>query len=134
MKLREKEQHLEEVTDTLKNFLSQLEDALLAKELYPYWVSAQGTKRPNRRVFFSQSCGFHGCEDDELLRFSDEKDEVQRVKKYSTFIQSLPKVNRTTLETLLQHLYRCGHTHTHTRPVLLLLTPPHLPGSTSAPT
>uniref|UniRef100_H3CL50 ArfGAP with RhoGAP domain, ankyrin repeat and PH domain 2 n=1 Tax=Tetraodon nigroviridis TaxID=99883 RepID=H3CL50_TETNG len=40
------------------------------------------------------------------------KTESQRVKKYSTFIQSLPKVNRTTLETLLQHLYRihqCSH-------------------------
>lgn len=45
MKLREKEQRLEEVTDTLKDFLSQAEDALLAKELYPYWVSALGTKR-----------------------------------------------------------------------------------------
>lgn len=45
MKLREKERRLEEVTDTLKDFLSQAEDALLAKELYPYWVSALGTKR-----------------------------------------------------------------------------------------
>ncbi|TNM93795.1 hypothetical protein fugu_001971 [Takifugu bimaculatus] len=83
VKLRENEQRLEDVTDTLKNFLSQVEDALLAKELYPYWVSAL-----------------------------DEKDESRRVKKYSTFIQSLPKVNRSTLEALLQHLYRihqCSH-------------------------
>lgn len=42
VKLREKEQLLEDVTDTLKSFLSQAEDALLAKELYPYWVSALG--------------------------------------------------------------------------------------------
>lgn len=49
MKLREQDQRLEEVTDTLKNFLWEAEDALLAKELYPYWVSALGTKRPNRR-------------------------------------------------------------------------------------
>ncbi|XP_053272100.1 arf-GAP with Rho-GAP domain, ANK repeat and PH domain-containing protein 2 [Pleuronectes platessa] len=83
VKLREKEHQLEDVTDTLKSFLSQGEDALLTKELYPYWVSAL-----------------------------DEKDERQRVKKYSTFIESLPKINRSTLEALLQHLYRihqCSH-------------------------
>ncbi|KAL4006833.1 Adh transcription factor 1 [Sarotherodon galilaeus] len=83
VKLREKEHHLEDVTDTLKSFLSQAEDALLTKELYPYWVSAL-----------------------------DEKNERQRVKKYSTFIESLPKINRSTLEALLQHLYRiqqCSH-------------------------
>uniref|UniRef100_A0A8D3C480 Arf-GAP with Rho-GAP domain, ANK repeat and PH domain-containing protein 2 n=1 Tax=Scophthalmus maximus TaxID=52904 RepID=A0A8D3C480_SCOMX len=77
VKLREKERQLEDVTDTLKSFLSQAEDALLTKELYPYWVSAL-----------------------------DEKDERQRVKKYSTFIESLPKINRSTLDALLQHLYR----------------------------
>lgn len=54
MKLREKEQRLEEVTDTLKNFLSQTEDALLAKELYPYWVSALGTERPNQRFYLAK--------------------------------------------------------------------------------
>lgn len=83
VKLREKEHHLEDVTDTLKSFLSQAEDALLTKELYPYWVSAL-----------------------------DEKDERQRVKKYSTFIESLPKINRSTLDAVLQHLYRiqqCSH-------------------------
>uniref|UniRef100_A0A667YWN2 ArfGAP with RhoGAP domain, ankyrin repeat and PH domain 2 n=1 Tax=Myripristis murdjan TaxID=586833 RepID=A0A667YWN2_9TELE len=83
VKLREKEHQLEDVTDTLKNFLSHAEDALLTKELYPYWVSAL-----------------------------DEKDERRRVEKYSTFIQSLPKINRSTLKALLQHLYRiqqCSH-------------------------
>uniref|UniRef100_A0A3B4Z229 PH domain-containing protein n=1 Tax=Seriola lalandi dorsalis TaxID=1841481 RepID=A0A3B4Z229_SERLL len=83
VKLREKEHQLEDVTDTLKSFLTQAEDALLTKELYPYWVSAL-----------------------------DEKDERQRVKKYSTFIESLPKINRSTLDALLQHLYRiqqCSH-------------------------
>ncbi|XP_037614680.1 arf-GAP with Rho-GAP domain, ANK repeat and PH domain-containing protein 2 [Sebastes umbrosus] len=83
VKLREKEHQLEDVTDTLKSFLSQSEDALLTKELYPYWVSAL-----------------------------DEKDERQRVKKYSTFIESLPKINRSTLDAVLQHLYRihqCSH-------------------------
>ncbi|XP_042367788.1 arf-GAP with Rho-GAP domain, ANK repeat and PH domain-containing protein 2 isoform X2 [Plectropomus leopardus] len=83
VKLRKKEHQLEDVTDTLKSFLSQAEDALLTKELYPYWVSAL-----------------------------DEKDERQRVKKYSTFIESLPKINRSTLDALLQHLYRiqqCSH-------------------------
>ncbi|KAG7241617.1 hypothetical protein INR49_025537 [Caranx melampygus] len=83
VKLREKEHQLEDVTDTLKSFLTQAEDALLTKELYPYWVSAL-----------------------------DEKDERQRVKKYSAFIESLPKINRSTLDALLQHLYRiqqCSH-------------------------
>uniref|UniRef100_A0A3Q1H731 ArfGAP with RhoGAP domain, ankyrin repeat and PH domain 2 n=1 Tax=Anabas testudineus TaxID=64144 RepID=A0A3Q1H731_ANATE len=83
VKLREKEHHLEDVTDTLKSFLSQAEDALLTKELYPYWVSVL-----------------------------DEKDERQRVKMYSTFIQNLPKINRSTLDALLRHLYRiqqCSH-------------------------
>ncbi|XP_075968579.1 arf-GAP with Rho-GAP domain, ANK repeat and PH domain-containing protein 2, partial [Anarhichas minor] len=77
VKLRKKEQQLEDVTDILKSFLSQAEDALLTKELYPYWVSAL-----------------------------DEEDERQRVKKYSTFIESLPKINRSTLDAVLQHLYR----------------------------
>uniref|UniRef100_A0A3B5KVC7 ArfGAP with RhoGAP domain, ankyrin repeat and PH domain 2 n=1 Tax=Xiphophorus couchianus TaxID=32473 RepID=A0A3B5KVC7_9TELE len=83
VKLRNKEHQLEDVTDTLKRFLSQLEDALLTKELYPYWVSAL-----------------------------DEAEEKQRVKKYSTFIESLPKIYRSTLHALLQHLYRiqqCSH-------------------------
>lgn len=77
VKLREKEHRLEDVTETLKRFLSQAEDALLTKELYPYWVSVL-----------------------------DEPNEKQRVKKYSTFIENLPKINRSTLEALLQHLYR----------------------------
>ncbi|XP_054608937.1 arf-GAP with Rho-GAP domain, ANK repeat and PH domain-containing protein 2 isoform X3 [Dunckerocampus dactyliophorus] len=77
VKLREKEHHLEDVTGALKRFLLQAEDALLTKELYPYWVSAL-----------------------------DEEDESLRVKKYSTFIESLPKTNRATMDALLQHLYR----------------------------
>lgn len=47
------------------------------------------------------------------VAFLDEKDAWQRVKKYSTFIESLPKINRSTLEALLQHLYR--YTLMHTR-------------------
>lgn len=49
-----------------------------------------------------------------MWSFVDEKDERQRVKKYSTFIESLPKINRSTLDALLQHLYRYTHKHTHT--------------------
>lgn len=48
------------------------------------------------------------------LVFVDEKDKRQRVQKYSTFIESLPKINRSTLDALLQHLYRYRHTHMHT--------------------
>uniref|UniRef100_A0A3Q2XVM0 PH domain-containing protein n=1 Tax=Hippocampus comes TaxID=109280 RepID=A0A3Q2XVM0_HIPCM len=83
VKLREKERRLEDVTDTLKSFFLQAEDALLTKELYPYWVSAL-----------------------------DEEDMSLRVKKYSTFIESLPETNKATLDALLQHLYRiqqCCH-------------------------
>ncbi|KAG9274367.1 arf-GAP with Rho-GAP domain, ANK repeat and PH domain-containing protein 2 isoform X1 [Astyanax mexicanus] len=83
VKLRVQDHRLEDVTDTLKHFLSQCEDALLAKELYPYWISAL-----------------------------DEENEEDRIEKYSTYIQSLPKINRSTLAALLQHLYRvqsCSH-------------------------
>ncbi|MCJ8731477.1 hypothetical protein PDJAM_G00200070 [Pangasius djambal] len=83
VKLRVQDHRLEDVTDVLKGFLSNCEDALLAKELYPYWISAL-----------------------------DEVSEKDRVKKYSTYIQSLPKINRSTLAALLQHLYRiqsCSH-------------------------
>lgn len=41
---------------------------------------------------------------------SDESNESQRVKKYSAFIESLPKTNKLTLDALLQHLYRYTHT------------------------
>ncbi|XP_030634975.1 arf-GAP with Rho-GAP domain, ANK repeat and PH domain-containing protein 2 [Chanos chanos] len=77
VKLRVQEHMLEDVTETLKSFLSQCDDALLAKELYPYWVSAL-----------------------------DDKNENNRVERYSTLIQSLPKINRSSLEALLQHLFR----------------------------
>ncbi|XP_036407457.1 arf-GAP with Rho-GAP domain, ANK repeat and PH domain-containing protein 2 isoform X2 [Megalops cyprinoides] len=77
VKLRAGEHQLEDVSDVLKSFLSQTEDALLTKELYPFWVS--------------------------VLDLEDEK---ARVGKYRTFIQSLPQINRTTLSALLQHLYR----------------------------
>ncbi|CAB1351871.1 unnamed protein product, partial [Coregonus sp. 'balchen'] len=50
VKLHVLEHQLEDVTDTLKNFLSQAEDALLAKELYPYWVSALDEGDEKRRV------------------------------------------------------------------------------------
>uniref|UniRef100_A0A3B3SMA9 ArfGAP with RhoGAP domain, ankyrin repeat and PH domain 3 n=1 Tax=Paramormyrops kingsleyae TaxID=1676925 RepID=A0A3B3SMA9_9TELE len=77
VKLRVGEQQLEDVTDVLKSFLRGLEDALLTKELYPFWVS-----------------------------ILDEEAEKARVRKYCTLIQSLPKINRTTLGALMQHLYR----------------------------
>ncbi|XP_058251060.1 arf-GAP with Rho-GAP domain, ANK repeat and PH domain-containing protein 2 isoform X2 [Hemibagrus wyckioides] len=83
VKLRVQDHQLEDVTDVLKGFLSNCEDALLPKELYPYWISAL-----------------------------DEVSEKDRVEKYSTYIQSLPKINRSTLAALLQHLYRiqsCSH-------------------------
>lgn len=41
-KLRAGKHRLEDVTDVLKSFLSDIDDALLTKELYPYWISALG--------------------------------------------------------------------------------------------
>ncbi|KAJ8798838.1 hypothetical protein J1605_000047 [Eschrichtius robustus] len=39
-KLRAGKHQLEDVTGILKSFLSDIDDALLTKELYPYWISA----------------------------------------------------------------------------------------------
>uniref|UniRef100_A0A8C9MQT5 ArfGAP with RhoGAP domain, ankyrin repeat and PH domain 2 n=1 Tax=Serinus canaria TaxID=9135 RepID=A0A8C9MQT5_SERCA len=77
VKLRAGKHQLEDVTDVLKSFLSQIDDALLTKELYPFWISALDTQN-----------------------------EKERVRKYRAFIQSLPPVNRATLAALIEHLYR----------------------------
>lgn len=42
VKLRAGKHQLEDVTDVLKIFLSQIDDALLTKELYPFWISVLG--------------------------------------------------------------------------------------------
>ncbi|XP_051474613.1 arf-GAP with Rho-GAP domain, ANK repeat and PH domain-containing protein 2 [Apus apus] len=77
VKLRAGKHQLEDVTDVLKLFLSQIDDALLSKELYPFWISALDTQN-----------------------------EKERVRKYGAFIQTLPPVNRATLAALIEHLYR----------------------------
>ncbi|XP_077157771.1 arf-GAP with Rho-GAP domain, ANK repeat and PH domain-containing protein 2 isoform X2 [Paroedura picta] len=77
VKLRAGTNRLEDVTETLKCFLSEIDDALLTKELYPFWISALDTV-----------------------------DERERVRKYCTFIRTLPPVNRATLAALMEHLYR----------------------------
>ncbi|KAF6371387.1 ArfGAP with RhoGAP domain, ankyrin repeat and PH domain 2 [Rhinolophus ferrumequinum] len=76
-KLRAGKHQLEDVTDVLKSFLSDIDDALLTKELYPYWISALDTQ-----------------------------DDKERIKKYGAFIHTLPGVNRATLAALIEHLYR----------------------------
>ncbi|KAM5272410.1 arf-GAP with Rho-GAP domain, ANK repeat and PH domain-containing protein 2 [Ctenodactylus gundi] len=76
-KLRAGKHQLEDVTGVLKSFLSDIEDALLTKELYPYWISALDTQ-----------------------------DEKERTKKYGAFIRTLPGVNRATLAAIIEHLYR----------------------------
>ncbi|XP_072717925.1 arf-GAP with Rho-GAP domain, ANK repeat and PH domain-containing protein 2 isoform X1 [Ciconia boyciana] len=77
VKLRAGKHQLEDVTDVLKSFLSQIDDALLTKELYPFWISALDTQN-----------------------------EKERVRKYEAFIRTLPPVNRATLAALIEHLYR----------------------------
>ncbi|NXO03060.1 ARAP2 protein, partial [Rhinopomastus cyanomelas] len=77
VKLRAGKHQLEDVADVLKSFLSQIDDALLTKELYPFWISALDTQN-----------------------------EEERVGKYRAFIRSLPPVNRATLAAVIEHLYR----------------------------
>ncbi|XP_071599885.1 arf-GAP with Rho-GAP domain, ANK repeat and PH domain-containing protein 2 isoform X1 [Heliangelus exortis] len=77
VKLRAGKHQLEDVTDVLKSFLTQIDDALLTKELYPFWISAL-----------------------------DIQNEKERVRKYGAFIRTLPPVNRATLAALIEHLYR----------------------------
>ncbi|XP_072190190.1 arf-GAP with Rho-GAP domain, ANK repeat and PH domain-containing protein 2 isoform X2 [Excalfactoria chinensis] len=77
VKLRAGKHQLEDVTDVLKNFLSQIDDAVLTKELYPFWISAL-----------------------------DMQNEKERVMKYGAFIRTLPPVNKATLAALIEHLYR----------------------------
>ncbi|NXP44878.1 ARAP2 protein, partial [Heliornis fulica] len=77
VKLRAGKHQLEDVTDVLKSFLSRIDDALLTKELYPFWISALDTQN-----------------------------EKERVRKYGAFIRTLPLVNRATLAALIEHLYR----------------------------
>lgn len=76
-KLRAGKHQLEDVTGVLKCFLSDIDDAVLTKELYPYWISALDTQ-----------------------------DDKERVKKYGAFIRTLPGVNRATLAAIIEHLYR----------------------------
>ncbi|XP_019783926.1 arf-GAP with Rho-GAP domain, ANK repeat and PH domain-containing protein 2 isoform X2 [Tursiops truncatus] len=76
-KLMAGKHQLEDVTDVLKSFLSDIDDALLTKELYPYWISALDTQ-----------------------------DDKERIKKYGAFIRTLPGVNRATLAAIIEHLYR----------------------------
>ncbi|XP_073502369.1 arf-GAP with Rho-GAP domain, ANK repeat and PH domain-containing protein 2 isoform X2 [Phyllobates terribilis] len=77
IKLKVGRHQLEDVTDVLKSFLYEIDDALLTKELYPYWISAL-----------------------------DIQDDQERVIKYKTLIDTLPAVNKTTLAALIEHLYR----------------------------
>ncbi|XP_070362181.1 arf-GAP with Rho-GAP domain, ANK repeat and PH domain-containing protein 2 isoform X5 [Equus asinus] len=76
-KLRAGKHQLEDVTGVLKSFLCDIDDALLTKELYPYWISALDTQN-----------------------------DKERIKKYGAFIRSLPGVNRATLAAIIEHLYR----------------------------
>ncbi|XP_060155215.1 arf-GAP with Rho-GAP domain, ANK repeat and PH domain-containing protein 2 isoform X2 [Globicephala melas] len=76
-KLMAGKHQLEDVTGILKSFLSDIDDALLTKELYPYWISALDTQ-----------------------------DDKERIKKYGAFIRTLPGVNRATLAAIIEHLYR----------------------------
>ncbi|KAG8453577.1 hypothetical protein GDO86_000274 [Hymenochirus boettgeri] len=91
IKLKVGKHQLEDVTDVLKSFFYNIEDALLTKELYPYWISALDTQN-----------------------------ELERLKKYKTIIDTLPALNKATLAAITEHLYRIhkcsdiNHLDTHT--------------------
>ncbi|CAH2299981.1 arf-GAP with Rho-GAP domain, ANK repeat and PH domain-containing 2 [Pelobates cultripes] len=77
IKLKVGKHQLEDVTDVLKCFLYEIDDALLTKELYPYWISAL-----------------------------DIQDEQERVATFKTIIDTLPVLKKATLTALTEHLYR----------------------------
>ncbi|KAE8629348.1 hypothetical protein XENTR_v10000451 [Xenopus tropicalis] len=77
IKLKVGKHQLEDVTDVLKYFFYEIDDALLTKELYPYWISAL-----------------------------DIRNEQERVKKYKTVISTVPALNKATLAALIEHLFR----------------------------
>ncbi|XP_056412210.1 arf-GAP with Rho-GAP domain, ANK repeat and PH domain-containing protein 2 isoform X2 [Hyla sarda] len=77
IKLKVGRHQLEDVTDVLKCFLYEIDDALLTKELYPYWISALDIPSDHDRVIM-----------------------------YKTLIDTLPALNKTTLAALIEHLYR----------------------------
>ncbi|KAM8939523.1 arf-GAP with Rho-GAP domain, ANK repeat and PH domain-containing protein 2 [Pelodytes ibericus] len=77
IKLKVGTHQLEDVTDVLKCFLYEIDDALLTKELYPYWISAL-----------------------------DIKDEQERVLNLKNLIGTLPLLNKATLSAIIEHLYR----------------------------
>ncbi|XP_041435351.1 arf-GAP with Rho-GAP domain, ANK repeat and PH domain-containing protein 2 isoform X2 [Xenopus laevis] len=77
IKLKVGKHQLEDVTDVLKYFFYEIDDALLTKELYPYWISAL-----------------------------DIRNDQERVRKYKNIIGTLPDLNKATLAALMEHLFR----------------------------
>ena len=138
MKLREKEQSLEEVTDTLKNFLSQAEDALLTKELYPYWVSALGTKQPDQGAFLATVGVFMAVKMTSVSgrdrRGGRESESEEILHLYPEFTQRQQDDPGDSAATPVQ-VWSLSHTHTHARASPAPnSSSSSLPGSTSAPT
>lgn len=61
VKLRAGTNRLEDVTETLKYFLSEIDDALLTKQLYPFWISALGNTLHSCFEAVGISVGYHYC-------------------------------------------------------------------------
>lgn len=76
VKLRAGKHRLEDVTDVLKSFLSQIDDAILTKELYPFWISALGN------ILNNTQCK-KGC---------------LHVLKYESFVKYLHRILRDAYE------------------------------------
>ncbi|XP_055034159.2 arf-GAP with Rho-GAP domain, ANK repeat and PH domain-containing protein 3 isoform X2 [Misgurnus anguillicaudatus] len=77
VKLRIGDNFIEDVTDVLKRFFREIDDPIFMADLHPFWrEAAKISQKP------------------------------QRLDRYKELIRGLPRVNRTTLATLISHLYR----------------------------
>ncbi|NXD11258.1 ARAP1 protein, partial [Nothocercus nigrocapillus] len=77
VRLKEGEHHVDDVANTLKRFFRELGDGLFTKRWSQDWLRATALE-----------------------------DEEQKIGEYRRLLGSLPAVNRATLKTLINHLFR----------------------------
>ncbi|NXA48764.1 ARAP1 protein, partial [Nothocercus julius] len=77
VRLKEGEHHVDDVANTLKRFFRELGDGLFTKRWSQDWLRATALE-----------------------------DEEQKIVEYRRLLGSLPAVNRATLKTLINHLFR----------------------------
>uniref|UniRef100_H3AXP9 ArfGAP with RhoGAP domain, ankyrin repeat and PH domain 1 n=1 Tax=Latimeria chalumnae TaxID=7897 RepID=H3AXP9_LATCH len=77
VKLKEGDHHVDDVSNTLKRFFRDIKEGIFTSEAYRDWLNTTT-----------------GIED-----------EYQRILQYQQLLTNLPKVNKATLTTLINHLY-----------------------------